>query len=110
MYHTLIAPCSRSSSRSANASWRRREPRRTATSRSWCPPVPETPAFQVLVKRAFATRRKTLRNAWRGLDDDLEGAAREASVSLDARGETLDVDAFARMAALVSRPTSPRGP
>lgn len=61
----------------------------------------ETPIFRSVVKGAFATRRKTLRNAWRGLvsDESLAACATEAGVSLDARGETLDVDAFARMAA-----------
>ncbi len=61
----------------------------------------ETDAFRAVVKAAFATRRKTLRNAWRSLALDLshlEDAARAAEVSLDARGETLDVAAFARMA------------
>ena len=46
-------------------------------------------------------RRKTLRNAWRQLAGDrrrLEAAADVAEVSLDARGETLDVRAFDRMA------------
>ncbi len=68
------------------------------------PPVEETPAFQLVVKRAFATRRKTLRNAWRGLHVDLEAIAAQEGISLDARGETLDVDAFARFAAALSRP------
>lgn len=61
----------------------------------------ETPAFRAVVRAAFATRRKTLRNAWRGLGapEGAVGAAAEAAgVSLDARGETLDVDAFARFA------------
>jgi 16S rRNA (adenine1518-N6/adenine1519-N6)-dimethyltransferase len=46
-------------------------------------------------------RRKTLRNAWRSVTQDreeLERAATEAGVSLDVRGETLDVEAFARIA------------
>jgi 16S rRNA (adenine1518-N6/adenine1519-N6)-dimethyltransferase len=66
--------------------------------------VPETPAFQLVVKRAFATRRKTLRNAWRGVHADIEAVAAREGVSLDARGETLDVEAFARVAAALSRP------
>jgi len=65
------------------------------------PRARESEQFRALVKRAFEARRKTLRNAWAGLAGDaeaLERAALEAGVSLDARGETLDVDAFARMA------------
>ncbi len=64
----------------------------------------ETPTFRAVVKRAFETRRKTLRNAWSSVAANGEALARAAEiagVSLDARGETLDVDAFARMAAAV---------
>ncbi len=64
----------------------------------------ETKAFQQAVKGAFATRRKTLRNAWKGIygwsKETLELKAVEAGISLDARGETLSVDAFARFARL----------
>lgn len=65
------------------------------------PRARETERFRALVRRAFEARRKTLRNAWSGLAGDsesLERAAAEAGISLDARGETLDVDAFVRMA------------
>lgn len=67
------------------------------------PPVSdETPLFRAVVKGAFGQRRKTLRNAWKGLPGtDAQGIARAAAASgidLDARGETLDVAAFARMA------------
>ncbi len=65
------------------------------------PRARETDQFRALVRRAFEARRKTLRNAWAGLAGDaesLERAAVQAGISLDARGETLDVDAFARMA------------
>jgi 16S rRNA (adenine1518-N6/adenine1519-N6)-dimethyltransferase len=61
----------------------------------------ETDAFRALVRSAFDARRKTLRNAWAGLFRDastLERAAARAGVDLQARGETLDVAAFARMA------------
>ncbi len=61
----------------------------------------ETDAFRDVVRAAFATRRKTLRNAWAKLlpsREALEEAATAAGISLDARGETLDVAAFARMA------------
>src|ERR1019366_9435543 len=52
--------------------------------------------------RALEARRKTLRNAWAGLAADadaLQRAAEQAGVSLAARGETLEVEAFARMGA-----------
>jgi 16S rRNA (adenine1518-N6/adenine1519-N6)-dimethyltransferase len=65
------------------------------------PRAEETEPFRVLVRRAFGARRKTLRNAWAGLAADpaaLERAASTAGIALDARGETLDVEAFARMA------------
>jgi 16S rRNA (adenine1518-N6/adenine1519-N6)-dimethyltransferase len=61
----------------------------------------ETDAFRSLVKGAFSMRRKTLRNAWRSVVPDraqLDRVAAETGVSLDARGETLDVEAFARVA------------
>jgi 16S rRNA (adenine1518-N6/adenine1519-N6)-dimethyltransferase len=65
------------------------------------PRARETPAFRSLVRAAFQARRKKLRNAWRALAADtasLERAAASAGVSLESRGETLGVDAFARMA------------
>jgi len=64
----------------------------------------ETPVFRALVKLAFSARRKTLRNAWRslGAGDELERAAREAGVRLEARGETLAVADYARMARLIA--------
>jgi 16S rRNA (adenine1518-N6/adenine1519-N6)-dimethyltransferase len=70
----------------------------------------ETENFRALVKGAFSMRRKTLRNAWRSCVPEaslLERLAREANVSLDARGETLDVEAFARMARLLDLATGP---
>jgi 16S rRNA (adenine1518-N6/adenine1519-N6)-dimethyltransferase len=49
-------------------------------------------------------RRKTLRNAWRGLYgwsvEELEERAKQCGIRLDARGETLPVEAFAKIAAL----------
>ncbi|UQA55900.1 16S rRNA (adenine(1518)-N(6)/adenine(1519)-N(6))-dimethyltransferase RsmA [Polyangium aurulentum] len=63
----------------------------------------ETEAFREAVRAAFGARRKTLRNAWRGLYglslEALEARAAEAGISLDARGETLSVEQFARFAA-----------
>ena len=64
----------------------------------------ETPSFRALVKGAFGMRRKTLRNAWSALGAArVAEAAAAAGVSLDARGETLDVEGFARMAAELDR-------
>ncbi len=59
----------------------------------------ETETFRALVRAAFAQRRKTLRNAWRELApaDVLASAALAAHISLDARGETLDVAQFDAM-------------
>jgi 16S rRNA (adenine1518-N6/adenine1519-N6)-dimethyltransferase len=64
--------------------------------------VAETPAFRALVRGAFQQRRKKLRNAWdnvRGADRErLAAVAARAGIDLDARGETLTVADFARMA------------
>lgn len=66
------------------------------------PRIEETPAFRAVVRAAFAKRRKTLRNAWSGVlgvsGPDLADAAGAAGIDLGARGETLDVLDFARMA------------
>jgi 16S rRNA (adenine1518-N6/adenine1519-N6)-dimethyltransferase len=72
------------------------------------PRARETDRFRTLVKRAFEARRKTLRNAWAGLAPNaeaLERAAAVAGISLDARGETLDVEAYARMAEALAQST-----
>ncbi len=60
----------------------------------------ETETFRRVVKSAFGARRKTLRNAWSGLAPaaELARVAEACGVSLNARGETLDVTAFARIA------------
>lgn len=64
---------------------------------------PPSAEFSLVVRAAFEKRRKTLRNAWRsglGLPSErLEALASSAGVNLDARGETLSVDDFSRMAA-----------
>jgi 16S rRNA (adenine1518-N6/adenine1519-N6)-dimethyltransferase len=64
------------------------------------PRARETEALRALVRGAFQARRKKLRNAWAHVagPGPLADAAARAGVSLDARGETLDVEAFARMA------------
>lgn len=70
------------------------------------PRAEETEMFRRVVKGAFLQRRKTLRNAWRSLGaspEVLKRAADAAGINLDARGETLTVDEFARMADVLSR-------
>jgi 16S rRNA (adenine1518-N6/adenine1519-N6)-dimethyltransferase len=73
----------------------------------------ETEVFRALVSRAFAQRRKTLRNAWRGvlsLDvTELETAAARAGIDLMLRGERLAVTDFARMAAALGDAEQPHG-
>jgi 16S rRNA (adenine1518-N6/adenine1519-N6)-dimethyltransferase len=63
---------------------------------------PETDAFRSVVRRAFEQRRKQLKNAWSGLFEergvDLARAAERAGIDLSARGESLGVADFARMA------------
>lgn len=65
----------------------------------------ETETFRALVKGAFGARRKTLRNAWSnvGPKELVAEAARDAGIRLEARGETLDVDDYARMADAIGR-------
>jgi 16S rRNA (adenine1518-N6/adenine1519-N6)-dimethyltransferase len=47
-------------------------------------------------------RRKTLRNAWRGVfgwtQDEVAAHAAAAGIELDRRGETLSVEEFEKMA------------
>jgi 16S rRNA (adenine1518-N6/adenine1519-N6)-dimethyltransferase len=66
-------------------------------------PVPVlTAEFSALVRAAFEKRRKTLRNAWRDALElslpELEELARASAIDLGARGETLAVLDFQRMA------------
>jgi 16S rRNA (adenine1518-N6/adenine1519-N6)-dimethyltransferase len=72
------------------------------------PRAQETPAFAEVVKRAFAQRRKTLRNAWKGMfgwsAQELEQMASEVGISLQARGETLSVEDFDRLAQRAPQP------
>jgi 16S rRNA (adenine1518-N6/adenine1519-N6)-dimethyltransferase len=71
------------------------------------PRATETPAFRALVHAAFAKRRKTLRNAWSGVhglsNDALVAAAERSNIALTARGETLAVEDFARMAQEITK-------
>jgi 16S rRNA (adenine1518-N6/adenine1519-N6)-dimethyltransferase len=65
------------------------------------------PAVARVVDAAFAQRRKTLRNALRGLGLDaagVEAVGRAAGVDLGQRAERLDVAAFAALARQVGRP------
>ncbi len=57
--------------------------------------------FNALVKRAFAQRRKTLRNALKGMVD--EAVFRAASIDPARRGETLSVSEFVLLANQVSK-------
>jgi 16S rRNA (adenine1518-N6/adenine1519-N6)-dimethyltransferase len=70
-------------------------------------PLELTDEFTALVRGAFEKRRKTLRNAWRGLcglaPEALEASARDAGIDLGKRGEVLGVGDFARMAQAVRR-------
>ena len=55
--------------------------------------------FRRIVKAAFNQRRKTLRNALRGVGGaDLEATGQRADIDLQRRGETLSLEAFARLA------------
>jgi len=71
------------------------------------PRARETERFRALVRHAFEARRKTLRNAWSRLGieaGEIARAAGEAGVALDARGETLQIEDFARMAEALGDP------
>ncbi|MFZ1866737.1 MAG: 16S rRNA (adenine(1518)-N(6)/adenine(1519)-N(6))-dimethyltransferase RsmA [Polyangiales bacterium] len=64
------------------------------------PRAEETAAFQAVVRAAFQTRRKTLRNALRSLGDADRAARALEAAEIDAtrRGETLSIEEFARLA------------
>jgi 16S rRNA (adenine1518-N6/adenine1519-N6)-dimethyltransferase len=72
------------------------------------PRARETPLFREVVRRAFAQRRKRLRNAWQGLAGLerplLEQAADAAGIDLSLRAEALAVEDFARMAEKLRKP------
>jgi 16S rRNA (adenine1518-N6/adenine1519-N6)-dimethyltransferase len=65
----------------------------------------ETPTFRKVVKSAFGARRKTLRNAWKGLapPEKLRQVAASCQIDLDRRGETLRVEEFANMASGIEK-------
>jgi len=64
---------------------------------------PETDEFRAVVRAAFGQRRKKLKNVWAAIfgerSIDLAAAADRAGIDLSARGETLGVAEFERMAA-----------
>jgi 16S rRNA (adenine1518-N6/adenine1519-N6)-dimethyltransferase len=67
------------------------------------PPPGDRAAVFAVVDAAFAQRRKTLRAAlagWAGSADEAERRLRAAGIDPSARGEVIDVAAFARLAAV----------
>jgi 16S rRNA (adenine1518-N6/adenine1519-N6)-dimethyltransferase len=64
------------------------------------PLVEEKESFRLVVRAAFQLRRKTLRNALRGLDgaERAERALRTAGIDSTRRGETLSIEEFGRLA------------
>lgn len=68
-------------------------------------PVDEPSRFAELVKRAFAQRRKTLRNALKGMVDEDQLTA--CGIAPDARAEQLSVAQFARLSNSLSGVRSP---
>lgn len=64
------------------------------------PLAEESESFQAVVRAAFQMRRKTLRNAMRGLGDAdrADRALDEAGIDSRRRGETLAIEEFARLA------------
>jgi 16S rRNA (adenine1518-N6/adenine1519-N6)-dimethyltransferase len=64
------------------------------------PLAEETESFRAVVRAAFQMRRKTLRNALRGLGeaDRADRALGDAGIDPRRRGETLSIDEFARLA------------
>ncbi|HJZ89043.1 MAG TPA: 16S rRNA (adenine(1518)-N(6)/adenine(1519)-N(6))-dimethyltransferase RsmA [Polyangia bacterium] len=63
--------------------------------------IADPAAFERLVQAAFAQRRKTLRNALRGLVG--EAAFARAGIDPGRRGETLSIEEFARLVAEAAR-------
>ncbi len=70
-------------------------------------PVELSGEFTALVRAAFEKRRKTLRNAWRGVlgctSAQIETSAADAGIALGDRGEVLAVADFERMAEQLRR-------
>jgi len=64
------------------------------------PLAEETESFQAVVRAAFQMRRKTLRNALRGLGDGerADRALKDALIDPRRRGETLSIGEFVRLA------------
>jgi len=72
------------------------------TPRATWTPGAELPAFKRVVKALFAARRKTVRNGLKVLVDDAEVHLRAAGIDPGARAETLDLEAFGRLAQVVT--------
>ena len=66
------------------------------------PPIADEALFSRIVAAAFGQRRKTLRNALSSLAD--ESTLHQAGIDPAARGETLSVDAFVRLANTIASP------
>jgi 16S rRNA (adenine1518-N6/adenine1519-N6)-dimethyltransferase len=64
------------------------------------PPTTSVPRSRVfaVVDAAFAQRRKALRGVLKGLGDDVEGALERAGIDPLARGESLEIGDFVRIA------------
>jgi 16S rRNA (adenine1518-N6/adenine1519-N6)-dimethyltransferase len=65
-------------------------------------PVPDPQAFETLLRRAFAQRRKTLENNLQDSYPNLKHYLRLANISHSRRAETLSVVEFARLAQLLT--------
>ncbi len=65
------------------------------------PRAEEDDAFRAVVKRAFEQRRKQLRNAWSSFGKETLEALADAGLPLEARGETLSVEEFAKAASVL---------
>ena len=66
------------------------------------PAIADEALFARVVASAFAQRRKTLRNALSSLCNEL--TLQQANIDPGARGETLGVTDFVRLANLLARP------
>jgi 16S rRNA A1518/A1519 N6-dimethyltransferase RsmA/KsgA/DIM1 with predicted DNA glycosylase/AP lyase activity len=53
-------------------------------------------------------RRKTLRNAWAALGDEVDACAAACGIDLGRRGETLSVEDFARFARSIAEARATR--
>lgn len=68
--------------------------------RKWLHRTRDEPRLAAIVARAFGQRRKTLRNALRGMASEQDFAA--AGIEPSARAETIDLDHYLRLAEAVA--------